>query len=182
VNDAVDQDGYVLSGTVTTDGTIGALSPSDITAWSFAITQGNSVVDSLSSEALGATVSGYQSGGLGPHDGFYVTASASTLTVMPGGLEFFDAADMTSLVFRPAVMSYYATDAAGNPLWTASPPSGYTTKDWVFATTSVPEPSSLFLSGSALVLGLGAWARSRRGATLRRGIGVPILVSSGRKR
>ncbi len=35
------QNGYTLSGTITTDGTIGTLTSSDITAWSFTITQGS---------------------------------------------------------------------------------------------------------------------------------------------
>ena len=33
VNDPIDQNGYTLSGTITTDGTIGALAPSDFLSW-----------------------------------------------------------------------------------------------------------------------------------------------------
>jgi hypothetical protein len=38
VNYADLQNGYTLSGTITTDGTIGTLTPADVSAWSFSVT------------------------------------------------------------------------------------------------------------------------------------------------
>ena len=52
VNNAADQGGLTLSGSITTDGTIGALGASNITAWSWSFTNGLGNV--LASSAGGA--------------------------------------------------------------------------------------------------------------------------------
>jgi hypothetical protein len=157
VNDTIDQDGYSLSGTITTDGTLGALKVIDIKAWSFSIDQGNTVIASLSSKDAGAYIGSY-------FPAFTVTASAANLTVVPGGLLFADNLNETSLAFRPLYKTYAATDASGTTLWNDVPPSEYTGSDWIFATATVPEPSTMVLFSIAAVVGLGAWAQRRRSA------------------
>jgi hypothetical protein len=70
VNYADLQNGYKLSGTITTDGAIGTLTSADITAWSFSVTGPTSYQGT--SQAPGATVFADN-----------LTASATELTLAP---------------------------------------------------------------------------------------------------
>ncbi len=69
-NYAALQNGYTLSGTITTDGMIGTLTDADITAWSFSVTGPTSY--QLTSQSPGATVVVVN-----------LTATASALTLAP---------------------------------------------------------------------------------------------------
>jgi hypothetical protein len=64
------QNGYTMSGTITTDGTIGTLASADVTGWSFSVTGPTS----------------YQLTSLTPTAGFFLdnlTATATSLTLAP---------------------------------------------------------------------------------------------------
>jgi len=173
------QNGYTLSGTITTDGTIGTLTSSDITAWSFEFT-------------LGSASSGFASGPSSSSayvTGLIATDSALILPQPSGGGSVDDlelsALSQYALVYwsrhgtnSPGVSGdlYVADDDAlinsGN-LWEASNANSNAPgislggiNPWIIATTAaVPEPGSLTLALlGTLCLAVGEWTRRRRRA------------------
>jgi hypothetical protein len=162
VNDAVDQNGWSLAGTITTDGTTNAfLNPSDILAFSVTLTEGSTTViltpGSVGFEGtsgLYATASSLQ---VDAGDAFSLTGSGSFLTAPY--LEW----NNNQASGGPA----YDASQNDSTYWYASPPSSsgpFAGTTWTIA--SVPEPSTLAMGAIATLAGLGMWIRrraSRRG-------------------
>ncbi len=158
------QNGFTLSGTITTDGTLGVLASSDIASWTFTITKGSfsSTMNSTDPGTLAALSN--------------VTATATQILLPPpSSATDFNLFELTNtagegLVYdqnpQPLGFPYYVgstPDTQGNSFFcwfdsTPPPPSlGGTT--WVIA--QVPEPASLTLAllGGACV---AVFERTRR--------------------
>ncbi len=171
------QNGYTLTGTITTDGTLGVLTSDDITAWNYTITNGTTT-DQESGTGADAQIKG-------------LTATSTQLT-----LPFPDPtqSDYLSLLGRNTngVLSglvyvnfgidsnnnepdfYYATISSpptSGFAWstTAPVPPGLSLggSTWIIAQASVPEPGSLtlVLLGSACLAAVQWTRRCRRVAS-----------------
>jgi len=175
VDYAADQAGHTLSGTITTDGTIGFLSSVNIASYSVSIagphpqswTSGDvgvdvafSSADSIQAFADRLEFDASAPGGGSPR-GFTISFNDP---ISPGTL-------FRTLRYRSAFLAvapiYEATNSVSPPSsWSTVSPTMNGTTDWVIA-TAVPEPSTLAL------LGLGAAAllgyRSHRKRSSRRG-------------
>lgn len=167
VNNAVFQNGYTLSGSITTDGTIGDVT-SGILGWNWTVTDNatSAVVRSLS--------------GNGAANSYSVQASATQITLKPFGEGSFlqlggggvvswgrrAAQDFGGFVM-PASDEYYS-QYNGTNFWynTSDAPlalSSTADGSWIIAdggVSAVPEPSSLVITATGL-LGL-AFRRNRR--------------------
>jgi hypothetical protein len=152
VNDPVDQNGYNLSGTIVSDGTIGALTGIDILSWEFTITGHGGTFQ--------ATSPPFPGGGVGITD---VTATNIALQVS-GFLTLFDFGTGDGLQWDPAG-SLYVGEATRQDIWVTSG-QGFGSSPWTVATVSgvtVPEPSSAVLAAVTSACGLAyGWCRSRR--------------------
>jgi len=162
------QNGYTLSGSITTDGHFGPISATDITAWSYTITQGSSPITTETSTNLGAYLD-LVALTASPHQLIVPAAAPAELT----GTALANSDDLHSLVFRddyglssaPPFWAYTAsTNYLSEPgnLWnslSSAPPAS----PWVIAQTAVPEPASLTLAllGGACVA-VVEWTRRRR--------------------
>jgi hypothetical protein len=156
-NYPADQNGATLTGFITTDGTIGVLTSSDIVSWSWTITPVGGTAFTLTSSEFGSEASMR-----GP-----VTASLTSITLP----------DTTA--GQPE--NYFALLGSGNPdleydhetgdnvylgqipagtIWSNTNPVLNGSDTWIIATTSVPEPSTLTLLGIAAVC-LAGVARRR---------------------
>jgi len=175
------ENGWTVSGTITTDGTIGTLTARDITAWSFTLTNGGTT-DTWSSAVIGATYSRTTVAG--------ITATATELEIMgtpgpdqafqldlgyggsgTGGEMFWTRDGSFSAISEPATDVYYGK-FGGTSLFfdSANNPPGLTLTDstnWVLAeapsqSSATPEPGTVGL----LALGIAglAVARARRTA------------------
>jgi len=151
------QNGFSLSGTITTDGTIGDLAVKDITAWSWTITElGLSYTYKSTDKNVFISLRGQ------------LTATATQITMPPaldvGRNKFFFVdkvkGETAALIWAHAALettSYVYADyvtAAGTPLrawYTHTDKLGGQTV-WVIA--SVPEPSALHLAGIAFGCGV----------------------------
>jgi hypothetical protein len=174
------QNGDVLSGTITTDGNITTpLTRTDITSWNYKITNGPNTIVTASGDSSTVFINGA------------VLASQTQITIAspvtgensfefhvpPGGLGVLWSRTPTS-------DSYFAFDAADDPIWTSSassPPGlGLPTAPgtWIIGqAAAVPEPGSLalVLIGSACVA--GHWARRRRNGAPRPLVASPTVRS-----
>jgi hypothetical protein len=139
------QRGYTISGTITTDGTIGTLAQSDVLAWSYTITLGGSILDQQSDIGAGHGVAARN-----------VFATATELTISPPtGLnlnEFELAGDRHATIFwmRDLPADFYgANGPAFEQFFSASTsiPPGLLlpSSTWIIAQT-IPEPGSLTLA------------------------------------
>jgi hypothetical protein len=129
------QNGYTLSGTVTTDGTIGALTDANITAWTWTITNGvNSDTES------GTSLLGSNSVGL--------SASATELLVNGDlGEVVFQGPPNTYLEYAPHLQNYDAAILGGIRAWSSTTTNtSLGGNPWVIAQTSsvcVAPPSGM---------------------------------------
>ncbi len=171
------QNGWTLSGTITTDGTIGLLQSSDITSWTWTVTKPGSSQTYRSgpgtisnADGLTATNTGLlilirnigtdiilntNSGGI--NDGYGYTGGGGAEPTYFTGAGGFD------------------TDVQGDHFvfyWAEPPPNPVSVpqEEFTFAsTTAVPEPASLYLLGFGAVCGcvyvIGHKRRARRTAT-----------------
>ncbi len=171
VNYPADQNGWTLSGTITTDGKTGDLAPTDILSWTWTITTGGfpfpiafTASSSDATAGIGAT-----------------NLEATTTDIeAPIGGELDLQAYPNYLVYNrlPGFQQTYYTEiyTGGRPIlyytWSTINPSMGGTDPWVIA--SVPEPSSLYLLGFGAVCGsvyvmghkvMGRKRRERRTAT-----------------
>jgi len=149
-----DQNGWALSGAITTDGKTGVLAPSDILSWTWTIStnfHGELIVFTASSSDFNSAIS---STGL--------EATTKHIEVPPGGaLGMFDPI-MEGLLIEynnappmgPSTYYSYVYGGAGPgrayPWFTLNPTMGGT-DPWIIA--SVPEPSTLYLLGFGAVCG-----------------------------
>ena len=158
------QNGFTLSGTITTDGTLGVLASSDIASWTFTITKGS----------FSSTMNSTDPGTLVALSNLTATAT-QILLPPPSSATDFNLFELTNtggegLVYdqnpQPPGFPYYVGSTPGNLgnsffCWfdsTPPPPSlGGTT--WVIA--QVPEPASLTLT----LLGGACRRRVREDAT-----------------
>ena len=166
-NYPADQNGHTLSGTITTDGTIGSLQGGNIISWNVTI----DAVDKFSSQDFpaGTNLSG---------TGLIATPTELTLATpttgqnslyinsSPGGL-FNDVLWIRYPVGGLDVyLAAYQAPNLTTTLWSTSSPQMGGTDPWVLGeaqTTAVPEPSAIVLVGSAIVCGLAyGLARKRR--------------------
>jgi hypothetical protein len=154
------QNGYTLSGTITTDGATGSLSGTDITAWALKVS-GPSV--NFSSSGSGAGTGVFLEG---------LTASSTQLTlpppVQPGPetmtiLELSDSAG--EVIWQETIIgnSYEASNLTSIAWLTAPPDNGLGGSPWIIATASVPEPGSLTMASLASAcLAAAVWTTRRR--------------------
>jgi PEP-CTERM motif len=160
-NYPADQNDASLSGTITTDGTIGALASSDILSWSWTVTPAGGTSYTLSSSEAGAyaTIDGL------------VVATQNEITVS-GYAPTIDSENYVELIsvftiglyyFRNDDVSQYDALLPSGYTWLTNNPSMGGTDPWVIATASVPEPPTLTLAGLGAVAAF--WyglARTRR--------------------
>jgi hypothetical protein len=145
------QNGFSVSGTITTDGSTGTMLPgTDITDWQIfvkepngaeviALTSINSTNQSTTFDATPTTIS------VGSSE-----TNGITFGILPG--------DFTSISWQnnQTLEPTYSAQLSGT-LWSASLP----TVDSPIATAAVPEPSSAVLASIGAVLAYG-WSRHRR--------------------
>jgi hypothetical protein len=172
VDDKVDQNGWSLSGTITTNGQTGLLpyGPVLVVSPYISITETN-----------GATTYAWSPNGIG--GAAYATSTeivvlsanyptaGSEVSFDNNGLvvEYLNANPSDIPGFGPG-MQYSATDPNGNLIWDTANPVGFATavtpdgSGWVIATAqSAPEPAALTLLGSAFVAAGGFGFLRRRG-------------------
>ena len=145
VNDPVDQQGYTLSGTITTDGALGPISGDDFVAWTFTIS-GFGTSGTFSSTDQGAVAD------------FSATSTVATTT----SIMITEFSNLTkgsdeeiNLVWSPSIQGY-AGSVDSVTGWSANPLSGFQGSTWTIATaaSAVPEPSSIVLACFAGVCGI----------------------------
>ena len=143
-----DQNGFTVSGTITTDGVIGNLANSDITSWSVTISQGGTFETFISSNGgaivnilnnLVATASEIY---VPPAANFAVANDFQLLSVpsIPNPISI----DQIRWVNSPQPIYMAQVNFSSPPAWNTSPPVVDT--NWVIA-TAVPEPSTLTMLG-----------------------------------
>lgn len=151
------ENGWTVSGTITTDGTLGTLSRSNILSWAYTFTKGATVESWSSSDPTAASAV----------EGLVAT---STQLILPGNVPNNEVEtlslsysggtdDQLFLVWEragpssgrfggPAYDQYYGQDHGGtNTLWSTDSPGTSLSSDWVIGTEQnspvVPEPSTL---------------------------------------
>jgi hypothetical protein len=155
------QNGYSLTGTITTDGKVGSLAATDFQSWSITVTGGP---NAFSASGTGIGVNGILNG--------LIMANANGTIIMadPGP------AGLNELVLSDAAFKQVAWQEGGNGMslsnlyssqglsgvWVSFPSdTALGGSPWIIA-QAVPEPSSLVLvSLSVVSLGLFACARRR---------------------
>jgi PEP-CTERM motif len=167
VNDPVDQNGWTISGTITTDGTLGSDVALHITQANVTISNGATVLQS----SMGPwSPAGWSGSGLiatptalevayGPEIG-------ASYFYMDGGQ--FDSDSIGWFNEYPSATSFSAQvniHEALTPeyLWDTNAPTGFgpVGSTWVIASV-VPEPSSFILLGLVAAVGFCSWRLTRR--------------------
>ena len=170
------QNGYKLSGTITTDGHIGVLGANDITAWAFTVSGGPKAF-SLNSSQLISSASVVN-----------LVASASALSLADPGpatqnyleLSYYNGNTLSLIIWNEGEggagagqPNGYLAQSFGTNVWSTNPSdTALGGAPWLIATATVPEPGSLTLAllGSAC-LAVVQWARR-----CRRVAGVPLAI------
>jgi hypothetical protein len=169
------QNGYTLSGTITTDGNMGQLSQSDINAWSWTATNGANTY-SVNSAEPGAEVypgsanlyagSDYLAIPLVEGDGLSLLMTPTTAAGQVLQLGAHTDSVLSSCHGPTGNLSPWWTDYISPIPDEVSTPAG---NAWMIADdgapTSVPEPSSLVLACLALPALAGVFYLRRRNAT-----------------
>lgn len=159
VNLPADQDGAQLSGTITTDGTIGFIGESNILAWEFTVAKTGFASYSASSTVSNASI--------------FIDSTSSLVTTTNSlelngeftiGLNIDQSTGQTLIRWFPAnaTQFYFSnSNSDADPGWATLSPTGFGGGNvWTIANVSaVPEPGSLGVLGLLLV---GAAMRRRR--------------------
>jgi hypothetical protein len=161
---AADQNGYSLSGSITTDGTIGVLKKMDIVAWTWTVTNGSTTYSASSTDAGAGTV---MQGTITTNvSGTQILVPFARTTSVGNGLALtisgVSRLEWINNPVSPNKPSYEAILPGNQIFWNTQNPQmgGFT--DWIIAgTLPVPEPSSLALASTAAFAGLGFWVRRR---------------------
>jgi PEP-CTERM motif len=144
-NYSADQNGATLSGSITTDGTIGPLAISDILSWTWTITPSGGAPFTYASGDLGA----------GIHLEGTVVASPSEITISAVGIEngivLFDTLNGVPQLnyFRTPASGFYDGETDHLAIWSTPDPAMGGHDPWIIAALTVPEPSTLALLGIA---------------------------------
>jgi hypothetical protein len=159
-NYPADQNGASLSGTITTDGAVGALATADILSWSWTITPAGGTATTVSSADAFTSVFFFGT----------VIASSSSITIAGTANNAFallqrDSGDsvVNNLEYDRIVgeTQQYIGQLTGD-VWATMNPAMGANDPWVIAElSSVPEPSSLCLAGVATLFG-GAYTLARK--------------------
>jgi hypothetical protein len=157
-NFAAFQNGHTISGTITTDGTIGTITGANITALNISWAGGPNP-GGFSAIWTPSTMSG-------------VTATATDLTISGGGQMTLFAGPVfdgnNQFFIRPAINSYSARSSSGIS-WSSINPTGAGTAI-TFASNAgaaaVPEPSTFALLGMGAISLMGVHRRKRKNAAL----------------
>jgi len=171
VNSPVDQTGstlhggsgtWTVTGTITTDGTIGTLSTSDITAWAFTLESGSLSYSASSTDA--GTFTSVDGG---------IAASSTALTFTPLTVDSPEIFAGFTMQDGGIFISYSSINFGGHVTssymgygFDANPPTGLGDPAWTIATintppSSIPEPASVISASLGLGLILGCVARRR---------------------
>jgi PEP-CTERM motif len=136
VDDPIDQNGWTLMGTITTDGVIGALQSSDVTSWSLSISQAATTYKYSSADPGAALYMGSSA---------TATATAITSNWQNDQFLFVDTGGATQIDWA----YQYIGLASGTHLWDAYPPVGFPSSGIVTIATAapVPEPATTLLLG-----------------------------------
>jgi hypothetical protein len=159
VNDPVDQNGWTLSGSLTTDGTLGYIHDPNLKAWTFTISGFGQSDTYTNAESPYAAA-------------FDVYATSTAIFVEPLGLVTLE---VPAINGRPGILAYnppraYEGGIAGEYLvWLDNYPTGFGQGSWEIATTGVPEPSTMVMASLAVCCGIArALARGRKAGIERR--------------
>jgi hypothetical protein len=161
INIPADQQGWNLSGTITTDGKLGALTSSDIRSWTVTITDANKS-HGFNSSGKWALAEAYN---------LSATSTALLLsTTPPGYSELVLGASLGGntpadyVIWYPSSFSQDGQPQYDSPnYWTIHEPSDYSCdQPWTIATVphAVPEPSSFVLICGAMTL-VGSYSKFR---------------------
>jgi hypothetical protein len=165
-NYPADQNGAALSGTITTDGTIGNLATGDILSWSYTMTPVGGTPFTLTSSESGSTTSLQGTVIASPSE--ITVAGIPTGTIGANSLDLFNRNAQSELqYFRQGTQSSSVGDYFGSALvaiWATENPSMGGTDPWVIAVASVPEPSTFTLSAMGVVSGLACGLGRKRRA------------------
>ena len=173
-----DEAGWKLSGSITTDGTIGDILPNDIVGWTWTASNGVASFTTNSTDNGSRTYTSWI--GFSPNYTYPgILATPTKLSILdPGTLYLQNSWTGTSLDWTRWTPQSPAVYTANAPfsyninngfMWedgyyeNTNPPTELPAAGWVIA-TAAPEPSTLTLLGSAL-LGLGVVYLRRRKAT-----------------
>jgi hypothetical protein len=156
------QNGWTVSGSITTDGTIGGLLRSNITAWDYTATNGVSTFTGASTTS-GAFLNNFTN----------IGADSTNLFVngMDGDLMLVADGSYSNLInWSYLFNNYNAQVPAGTKKWDTNPSGQYVDGKWAIASRPAPVPEiDPATGGSALSLVAGVLAmieQRRRRATL----------------
>jgi hypothetical protein len=143
------QNGYTVTGTITTNGATGTIPPSDITSWDITITQGNNTIEEFTT--TNTTAAGF----------FFATPTSIAIPFDFGGMVFQNANETNRIGWLNDVhsLSSYSATVNSTVLWASLREDSI----GVIA-TAVPEPSSAVLAsiGAVAVFFAYGWSRHRR--------------------
>ena len=155
-----DQSGHTLSGTITTDGTIGTLTSGNIVSW---------VVTLDGTESFRSTDSGAITGveSLDATSTNLTLSNSNFASVLNLGVSISNV-EADEVFWRNSSLSsqlLYLAKYNSAQIWSTTTPSLGGSEPWLIAvaqSSTVPEPSSLPIAGSAIICGIGVCVRRMR--------------------
>jgi len=125
------QNGWTVTGHITTDGTIGTLGQSNITAWDYTATDGGSTFTGASTTS-GAFINNFTD----------ISADSTNFLINGeyGDLMLVADADYSNLINWSYNLNMYNGQApAGTLIWNSDPSGQYVGGNWAIASSAVPE-------------------------------------------